>query len=61
MSHVEATKITKSEHAVPVELSETTVDVDSIIMKNPCAGAYADLEDCLFETNRSWQKCQAQA
>ena len=36
----------------------SSIDLDEIIAKNPCNSAYAMLEDCLVETNRSWQKCQ---
>jgi hypothetical protein len=35
-------------------------DLDQMIDANPCSKVYLALEDCLVETNRSWQKCQQQ-
>jgi hypothetical protein len=35
-------------------------DLDQMIEANPCSKVYLALEDCLVETDRSWQKCQQQ-
>lgn len=41
-------------------LEGSEVDLDAVINANPCANLYLTLENCLVETNRSWQKCQAE-
>ena len=50
----------QSMHSSPVDILDSTVDVDELIQKNPCADVYQHLEDCLYENSRNWSKCQEQ-
>lgn len=40
------------------KLSESTIEVDTLIEKSKCSSEYYDLENCLVDNERNFKVCQ---